>query len=97
MGAALHPIQPEGQEDDIGSRELATVSQFDRTQEQSLTRALSRVAELEGAVAHLQTDLEALRESLAHAEHKITCHEQLLRNAQCREQELRAQLAQQLL
>jgi len=97
MGALLHPIESEGQEADIGKRERATVSQFERTPEQSLTRALSRLTELEANVSHLYVDVQVLRESLARAEHKITCQEQLLRNARCREQELRAQLAQHLL
>jgi len=97
MGALLHPIESEGQDADIGKRERATVSQFERTPEQSLTRALSRLAELEADVSHLHDDVQVLRESLARAEHKISCQEQLLRNARCRELELRAQLAEQLL
>ena len=97
MGAALYPIEPDLQEPDIGKRERSTVSQFERTPEQSLPRALSHIAELEAQNSHLQAELKVVREALARAEHTIAGQEQLLRNAQRREQELRAQLAQHMI
>ena len=66
------------------------VSIFEQAPEQRLRRALNQISEL-------QSELRALREELARAERSATQQEQLLRNATIREQELRAQLAQEMI
>lgn len=65
------------------------VSIFEQAPEQRLRRALNQISEL-------QSELRALREELARAERSATQYEQLLRNATIREQELRAQLGQEM-
>ena len=66
------------------------VSIFELAPEQRLRRALSQVSEL-------QSEVRALREELARSERSATQYEQLLRNAMIREQELRAQLGQEMI
>lgn len=66
------------------------VSIFELAPEQRLRRALSYIAEL-------QSEVRELREELARTERSVTHHEQLLRNAMIREQELRAQLGKEMI
>jgi hypothetical protein len=61
------------------------VSVFEMAPEQRLRRALAYIKEL-------QSEVRALREELVQAERSVTHHQQLLRNAMLREQELRSQL-----
>ena len=65
------------------------VSIFELAPEQRLRRALGQISEL-------QSEVRALREELARSERSATQYEQLLRNAMIREQELRAQLAKEM-
>lgn len=92
MGAALFPIDPNRPDADTGKHERAT-SPFERSGELNLPRALSMISEVEAELAVSRSEVQALRLALARIEHKVVCHEQLLRNAFRREQELRAQLA----
>jgi hypothetical protein len=66
------------------------VSIFEQAPEQRLRRALNQISEL-------QSELRVLREELARSERSATQYEQLLRNATVREQELRAQLGQEMI
>ena len=66
------------------------VSIFELAPEQRLRRALNQITEL-------QSEVRALREELARSERSATQYEQLLRNAMIREQELRAQLGQEMI
>ena len=66
------------------------VSIFELAPEQRLRRALNQISEL-------QSEVRALREELARSERSATQYEQLLRNATIREQELRAQLVQEMI
>lgn len=66
------------------------VSIFESAPEQRLRRAL-------GYITQLQSEVRTLREELARAERSVTHYEQLLRNAQIREQEIRKQLIKELL
>ena len=66
------------------------VSIFEHAPEQRLRRALGHISEL-------QSEVRALREELARSERSVSQYEQLLRNAMVREQELRAQLAQEMI
>ena len=96
MGAALHSVDSEPPQGDTGKRESAIISPFERPQDLNLSRALGQIAHLEATVTHLQAEISALRQALARAEHQITSREQLLRNANNRERELRTQLAEAL-
>lgn len=86
VNQSVLPAEPVIQEFE---RSLNNVSVFELAPEQRLRRALNRLAEL-------QTEARTLREELARAERSVTHYEQLLRNAAVREQELRAQLAEQM-
>ena len=66
------------------------VSIFELAPEQRLRRALNQISEL-------QSEVRALREELARSERSANQYEQLLRNAMIREQELRAQLGQEMI
>ena len=66
------------------------ISIFESAPEQRLRRALNQVSEL-------QSEVRALREELARSERSAIQYEQLLRNAMIREQELRAQLGQEMI
>ena len=66
------------------------VSIFELAPEQRLRRTLSQISEL-------QSEVRALREELARSERSANQYEQLLRNAMIREQELRAQLGQEMI
>jgi hypothetical protein len=65
------------------------VSVFEMAPEQRLRRALAYITEL-------QNEVRSLREELVQAERSVTHHQQLLRNAMLREQELRSQLVKEL-
>lgn len=93
MGAALHPVDSEP---DTGKRESNVITPFERPQDVNLPRALGQIAHLEATVRHLEAEISALRHALARAEHQITQREQLLRNANHRERELRSQLGEAL-
>jgi hypothetical protein len=69
-------------------KQLNNVSVFEMAPEQRLRRALAYITEL-------QSEVRALREELVQAERSVTHHQQLLRNAMLREQELRAQLVKE--
>jgi hypothetical protein len=62
------------------------VSRFESAPEQRLRRALERIEEL-------QTEVRMLRDEITRSERVSANYELLLRNAQVREHELRAQLA----
>jgi hypothetical protein len=66
------------------------VSRFEAAPEHRLRRAIEYIAEL-------QAEVRTLREELAHSERLNANYEVLLRNAFVREQELRAQLASEML
>lgn len=66
------------------------VSRFETAPEQRLRRAIEYIAEL-------QAEVRTLREELTRSERLNTNYETLLRNAMVREQELRAQLASEML
>ncbi|MBL8171677.1 MAG: hypothetical protein JNJ50_26200 [Acidobacteria bacterium] len=68
---------------------LNNVSLFELAPEQRMRRMVGRVTDL-------QREVRTLREELARAERSAAHYEQLLRNATVREQELRAQLAEQM-
>ncbi|MBI1761957.1 MAG: hypothetical protein HYR56_11025 [Acidobacteria bacterium] len=61
------------------------VSRFESAPEQRLGRAIEHIAEL-------QAEVRTLRDEIARSERVSANYELLLRNAQVREQELRAQL-----
>ncbi len=65
------------------------VSVFEMAPEQRLRRALAYISQL-------QNEVRSLREELVQAERSVTHHQQLLRNAMLREQELRSQLVKEL-
>ncbi len=96
MGAALYPVDPSRTETETATRERSNVALFERPSEQSLTRALGVISQLEADLADLTIEMRGLQEALARTEHKISCQDQLLRNAMLREQELRTQLGQSL-
>ncbi|MEP7270588.1 MAG: hypothetical protein ABI882_03750 [Acidobacteriota bacterium] len=99
MGAALYPVNQKPTEMNgagRGGRERSKVSPFERPQEQSLSRALGVISELEAELTDLVAELSELREALARTGHKIACQDQLLRNALIRERELRSQLGGRL-
>lgn len=62
------------------------ISRFESAPEQRLRRALERIEELQG-------EIRMLRDEITRSERVSANYELLLRNAQVREQELRAQLA----
>jgi hypothetical protein len=70
-------------------KQLNNVSVFEMAPEQRLRRALAYITEL-------QSEVRTLREELVQAERSVTHHQQLLRNAMLREQELRSQLVKEL-
>lgn len=93
MGAALHSIDsnhPQAVQAD--RRDTSNIAAFERPAEAMLARAAGQIAHLEAAAAHLEAEVRLLREALARAEHKIRRQDQLLRNAQLRETEIRAQI-----
>jgi hypothetical protein len=97
MGAVLQPLKPDLSESTSAEEKTATaVSHVERLADYSLPRALNQIVMLEAEVTHLATEVRALREALARAQHRVSNHEQLLRNAKLRELELRAQLAHEL-
>ena len=98
MGAVLQPLKPDLSESTIAEEKTTeAVSHLERLADYSLPHALSQIVMLEAEITHLTTEVRALREALARAEHRRSNHEQLLKNANVREFELRAQLAQKLL
>ena len=96
MGAALHSVDSEPPPADTGKRESAIITPFERPQDVNLPRAFGQIAHLEATVTHLRAEISALRQALARAEHQIICREQLLRNTNHRERELRIQLGEAL-
>lgn len=62
------------------------ISRFESAPEQRLRRALERIEEL-------QTEVRLLRDEISRCERVSANYELLLRNAQVREHELRAQIA----
>jgi hypothetical protein len=69
-------------------KQPSNVSVFEMAPEQRLRRALAYISQL-------QAEVRALREELVQAERSVTHHQQLLRNAMLREQELRSQLVKE--
>lgn len=95
MGAALYPVDPNRPEIEVTATR-SKVAIFERPSEQSLNRAMGVITQLEAELGELVSEIRGLREVLARAEHRISCQEQLLRNAMVRERELRSQLAEKL-
>lgn len=87
-GAAGAVIEAEPFEKQV-EKQFNNVSLFEMAPEQRLRRAVSYIAQL-------QAEVRTLREELARADRSVTHHEQLLRNAMLREQELRSQLAKEM-
>lgn len=91
MSAAIQLVnQPLVNTDTLVERPFTNVSRFESAPEQRLRRALEQVKEL-------QDEVRTLRTELARSERANANYELLLRNAVVREQELRAQLAQEYL
>jgi len=94
MSAAIQLVNQQIIEAEVFDHRLEkpfnNVSIFELAPEQRLRRALNQVSEL-------QSEVRALREELARSERSATHYEQLLRNAMIREQELRAQLGQEMI
>lgn len=91
MSAAIQLVnQPFVNTDTLVERPFNNVSRFESAPEQRLRRALDYIKEL-------QAEARSLRKELAHTERISANYELLLRNAVVREQELRAQLAQEYL
>lgn len=93
MGAILHSINPNHSQSTAVKSESPPALPFERLAELGLPRMLNHIAQLEAENVQLRTEVQALREALAQAEHQIICHRQLLRNSLIREQELRTELA----
>ena len=91
MSAAIQLVnQPLVNTDTLVERPINNVSRFESAAEQRLRRALEQINEL-------QAEVRTLRDELARTERFSANYELLLRNAVVREQELRAQLAQEYL
>jgi vacuolar-type H+-ATPase subunit I/STV1 len=91
MSAAIQLVnQPLVNTDTLVERPFNNVSRFESAPEQRLRRALEQINEL-------QAEVRTLRDELARTERISANYELLLRNAVIREQELRAQLAQEYL
>ena len=91
MSAAIQLVnQPLVNTDTLVERPFTNVSRFESAPEQRLRRALEQIKEL-------QDEVRSLRAELARSERANANYELLLRNAVVREQELRAQLAQEYL
>jgi hypothetical protein len=94
MSAAIQLLNQPEQESERFEKQYekqpsGNISVFEMAPEQRLRRALEYIKEL-------QAEVRALREELIQAERSVTHHQQLLRNAMLREQELRAQLVKEI-
>ena len=90
MSAAIKLVNQQLVNTDTLVERPFNVSRFQSAPEQRLSRALEHIHEL-------QAEVRALRNELARTERTSANYELLLRNAVVREQELRAQLAQEYL
>ena len=91
MSAAIQFVnQPLVNTNTLVERPFNNVSHFESAPEQRLRRALEYINDL-------QAEVRTLREELVRTERVSANYELLLRNAVVREQELRAQLAQEYL